>query len=201
MSAQKTGQTLPCMICGEPFYRRRSYIERGIRKSCGKPECKSASMSGANNPFWGRTHDADTLAKIANTKRARGGPKKRTGPPKGYQHTPEARAKISEALRQRWLNNREKMLANHPPKLTPREEQRYRRNFTPLQRREWKAEACVWCEATENLVLDHIIPVMAGGTNHRANAQTLCQPCNIWKMKYVDRPFLLAKLGSEGGRD
>lgn len=200
MPAIKTGQEFPCMVCGAIFYRRRSYIARGIRKTCGKPFCKSASMSGVNNPFWGKTHDEGTLNRIRNTRRSRP-TRKRTGPPKGYKHTPEARQKITEALKRRWAENRDKMLARyaHIKRQRPREELRYRRNFTPLQRKEWKSKKCAWCGSTENLILDHIIPVMCGGDNERSNAQTLCQPCNVWKMAYVDRPLFLAGLGQKVG--
>lgn len=78
-------------------------------------------------------------------------------------------------------------------------EPRYRRNFTEVQRREWLADKCFYCEATEELVLDHIIPVMSGGKRTRANAQTLCGPCNRWKVKFVDKPYHLATLDSEQG--
>jgi 5-methylcytosine-specific restriction endonuclease McrA len=202
MSTIRTGQYFPCMICGKEFYRRASYIRRGIRKTCGDPACKSASMSGPNNPFWGKVHDEETLQRIRETRRARP-PGKKTGPPKGYHHTPEARAKITEALKHRWRENRDKMLAavakaTQSQRLGRNSEPRYRLQFTPMQRRDWKDAQCAWCGATDKLILDHIIPVMCGGTNERKNVQTLCQPCNIWKMRYVDRSLLLAGLGSNG---
>lgn len=189
----RTGQTCKCIICGEDFYRKASYIRRGIRKTCGKRECKSASMSGANNPFWGKSHSPETVERIQAAHRARPHGK-RTGPPKGFKHTPEARAKMTAALKKRWLVNRDKMLAFMEREPRPREELRYRRNFTDVQRELWKGTHCKWCNATEQLILDHIIPVMCGGKNARENAQTLCQPCNMWKMAHVDRPLMLAGL-------
>ena len=199
MPKEKKGQTFPCKICGELVYRRLSQIKRGIRLTCGKRECISAAMSGANNPFWGKSHSPETLERIQQGKRARSGPRKRTGPPKGFKHSPEARAKMSAALKERWRVNRDLMLSRfqHDPK--PREQQRYRFCFTPWQKANWNDTKCVWCDSTENLVLDHIIPVMCGGLNERTNAQTLCQPCNMWKLKHVDRPLFLAGLGSQGG--
>jgi hypothetical protein len=99
--------------------------------------------------------------------------KRRTGPPKGYKHTPEARAKITAALTRRWRENSDAMIAalTKPPK--PRELMRYRKDFTPWQRKEWKGSFCVWCGSSEKLVLDHIIPIVAGGINIEGNAQTL----------------------------
>jgi len=185
------------------LYLRASYIQRGVRKTCGKPECRSAIMSGDSNPFWGKKHDDENRAKIREGRR-RSKPR-RSGPEKGsFKQTPEARAKMSEALRQRWKDRRQFMLdslprgeAHHMRGLHP--EPRYRRNFSPLMRREWTDDKCFWCGSTEKLTLDHILPIMCGGQNTKENAQTLCHPCNLWKMVYVDRP-LMKVLGREGGR-
>lgn len=207
MPREKTGQHIPCMICGTLVYRRKAYLLRGhTRMTCGKPECKSESHRGANNPFWGKEHTEETKAKIDAAIKSRPVPKRKGGPPKGYKHTPEARALMSAAVKERWRTQRDKMLS-----ALPRGEEhmyrkmnyepRYRSNFSPAQRREWGGEKCLWCDATEDLVLDHIIPVMAGGKSVKENAQTLCQPCNLWKMWNVDRPLRLAGLGSQGGPD
>lgn len=37
---------------------------------------------------------------------------------------------------------------------------------------------CVYCGSPENLTIDHIVPRAYGGTNDRANLQTLCARCN-----------------------
>lgn len=194
---RRNGQTFTCPHCGDEFYRKASFIKRGITKTCGKRECISVSMSKENNPFWGKEHSEEVLSKLREAKTAT--PRKKTGPPKGYKHTPEARAKMSEALRLRWATNRDAMLSKFqtPPK--PREEQRYRKNFTPWQRKNWKSDKCLWCEATEDLVLDHVVAVVDGGLNIKENAQTLCRTCNIWKAVYIDRPVFLARLALQGG--
>lgn len=164
--------------------------------TCGARECRSKAVSGENNPFWGKIHDEATRIRIREGKRSRPN-KGRSRMLEGNKQSPEARAKMSEAQRKRWAENRDKILASRAEKRieTPREFLRYRRNFTEVQKQEWKQSFCCWCGAKENLVLDHIIPVMCGGTNVRQNAQTLCQPCNIWKMSHVDRPLFLAGLG------
>lgn len=200
----RSGHMFPCMICGEMFYRRRSYIKRGIHKTCGKPECKSASMSGANNPFWGKTHDQETRAKMLAGRRAN--PPKGTGPRKGvFKQTPEARKLMSDAVRKRWAENRDKMLAalprgldHHLAKLP--EERRYRKEWTPLQRQDWMDCKCAWCGGAERLNLDHIIPIFDGGINERTNAQTLCHPCNLWKNHYVDKPRYFARIRSQAAK-
>ncbi len=198
----KNGRTFICKYCGDEFYRRASHIRRGITKSCGKSECKSAAMSGPNNPFWGQHHSEETKAELSKLQapiRSRRGPRKGT-----FEHTPKAKAAISASLREQWVVNRDARFAAaqkaRATQLAKRlnTEPRHRLAFTPMQKREWKQPQCAWCNATEDLVLDHVVPVVAGGANRRANAQTLCQRCNIWKATYVDRPFLMAILDARG---
>ena len=40
---------------------------------------------------------------------------------------------------------------------------------------------CVKCGSWENLTVDHIVPVVAGGAHHLDNFQTLCGSCNAAK--------------------
>jgi 5-methylcytosine-specific restriction endonuclease McrA len=40
---------------------------------------------------------------------------------------------------------------------------------------------CVCCGKTEDLTVDHIVPLAAGGSNSRRNLQCLCRPCNYAK--------------------
>jgi 5-methylcytosine-specific restriction endonuclease McrA len=146
-------------------------------------------LSGENNPFWNRQHTPE-MKEVMRQKKL-GIPGK--GGLKGYKHTPEARRKMSEAVRQRWIDQRDKMLSNLPrgedhhfhkaPELL-----RHRKGFTDLQRREWTGQSCCYCGTTENLELDHIIPIFDGGMNIQGNAQTLCRHCNVWKTTFVDKP-------------
>jgi 5-methylcytosine-specific restriction endonuclease McrA len=55
-----------------------------------------------------------------------------------------------------------------------------------VRRRIWQRDgwACVACGATEPLTVDHIRPLIRGGTNDDANLQTLCGPCNATKGKH-----------------
>ena len=54
---------------------------------------------------------------------------------------------------------------------------------------------CLKCGNTENLSLDHIIPVTKGGRNDKNNTQVLCMPCNSSKgTRTIDyRPLVLFK--------
>lgn len=40
---------------------------------------------------------------------------------------------------------------------------------------------CRRCGTTDDLTIDHIMPVSRGGTNERSNLQTLCRRCNCSK--------------------
>jgi 5-methylcytosine-specific restriction endonuclease McrA len=40
---------------------------------------------------------------------------------------------------------------------------------------------CVWCGSQKNLQVDHIEPLLKGGTDEDANLRTLCGSCNIKK--------------------
>lgn len=71
---------------------------------------------------------------------------------------------------------------------------RNRREFTPWQKKDWKASSCAWCDCETGLELDHVIPIVAGGYNIKENAQTLCRKCNLWKMKFIDRPYQIAMM-------
>lgn len=201
----KTGQEVACCVCGKMVYKTKAYLERGYQRiTCGSQECKTEKFRGENNPFWGRTHSDDTVSKIRATKAANP-TLGRTGPPKGWSQTPAMREKMRAALKKRWAENRDKMIArlprgedHHYHKAAT--ERRYRKEWTPVQRREWTEAECLWCGSTERLTLDHIIPVVDGGLPERWNAQTLCHPCNLWKLQFVDKPRYLAGLSSKKGQ-
>lgn len=72
-------------------------------------------------------------------------------------------------------------------------------NFTAAQRVEWLGNRCVKCGTVDNLCLDHINPVAAGGLSVKENSQTLCQPCNIWKSNHEDRHLALALKQTQSG--
>lgn len=158
-------------------------------------------LSGENNPFWGRSHDEKTKAVMSERKKLN--PPKGTGPKKGYKHTDEAKAKMSAAVRERWLLHRDVMLANLPrgkdhhfAKLPV--DRRHRKHFSPVQRREWTGTQCAYCGTSEKLELDHIVPIFDGGTNLKSNSQTLCRHCNVWKTTFVDLPRYFAAKSNEG---
>lgn len=111
---------------------------------------------------------------------------------------------MSEALRLRWQNKRVDMLSyckqgNNQPHTEIYNEPRWKVCFTKLQKKEWLGSECLWCDSTDRLTLDHILPVICGGKNIKTNAQTLCDDCNKWKMRHIDLPLYHAVLGHKEG--
>ena len=37
---------------------------------------------------------------------------------------------------------------------------------------------CLWCGATRDLTVDHIVPLSQGGSNESDNLRVLCRKCN-----------------------
>ena len=202
MGRKKTGAIEICPACKEPYHRPRHNILHGTKKTCSL-ECSAIMKRGEGNHFFGRTHTAEAKAIIAAKIHAN--PPKGTGPKKGiFKHTAEAKRKMSEALRERWRTRRADMLSYVKQGLnTPYQEiypePRWKVCFTRAEKRDWVGTECSYCFATDDLVLDHIIPVICGGINEKTNSQTLCQSCNRWKMKYIDRPLYFAIVGSKRG--
>lgn len=50
----------------------------------------------------------------------------------------------------------------------------------------WLREAqpwCSWCGTTADLTVDHIVPLVLGGTNELDNLRVLCRSCNSARKK------------------
>lgn len=53
--------------------------------------------------------------------------------------------------------------------------------------RDWFGARCLCCGATDRLTMDHVVPLIAGGTNTIENLQPLCHSCNSRKQnKTID---------------
>jgi len=51
-------------------------------------------------------------------------------------------------------------------------------------------EGCRKCGTTENLTLNHIVPLSAGGTDKEENLEVLCQKCNNLEYKEIVKKAL-----------
>lgn len=63
----------------------------------------------------------------------------------------------------------------------------------------WFGRQCLVCGATEDLTVDHVVPLSEGGNNAIVNLQILCKPCNSRKhtstVDYRDPLALVQVLG------
>jgi hypothetical protein len=70
------------------------------------------------------------------------------------------------------------------PAQTPRIVGSGRRNITKAKReRIYKRDGyrCVKCGRADRLSIDHIVPLVRGGSKRDSNLQTMCEPCNVAK--------------------
>lgn len=60
-----------------------------------------------------------------------------------------------------------------------------------LSRDKFKCVLCGKTASDDRLEIDHIIPVVAGGTNDSKNLRTLCSECNKGKMLLKERKIII----------
>jgi len=174
-------------------------MKKATKFFCSR-QCVNEFQVGANNPFWDKTHSKETKERVSNSRKGKCSGNQNA---KGYRHTTEAKKRISEASKHLWETQRDKMVNSLPRGVDhiyhkQPELRRHRKEFTPVQRKEWSGNKCSFCGSTEFLELDHIIPIFDGGKNIKENAQTLCRGCNLWKIHYVDLPRYYAALAIQG---
>jgi len=56
---------------------------------------------------------------------------------------------------------------------------------------DYQGNKCVYCDSTENLHADHMIPLSRGGTNFASNMAPACASCNLSKGAKTPEEFLL----------
>lgn len=119
-----------------------------------------------------------------------------------YWENPCNRDKIRAKKRRQYWKNRERILFRRRNDPQMREASRCAcaarqarlrgasGSFTLLEWQEILEQynyRCLACGTTENISIDHIIPVSIGGTNYAANLQPLCKSCNSSKQAhYID---------------
>lgn len=54
---------------------------------------------------------------------------------------------------------------------------------------------CRYCEASEDITADHIIPIVKGGRHSEGNLQPLCKSCNSEKHAKLQIEFIAEKKG------
>lgn len=182
---RRRGQTLTCEVCDNSFYRQASMIEAGKSRFCSEP-CRIKAHEMKLVDRTGPRPNRNMGAKIACMFCGELTYRKRSMIERNIAKTCGKTECISAYGRHLWG------LAPRDPETIalPRPKRKIRAtNFSPLQRKAWLEPKCAYCRTTQNLTLDHIIPVCAGGKSVRENAQTLCGPCNNWKATNLDRPL------------
>lgn len=76
--------------------------------------------------------------------------------------------------------NRRRIAELPTPTPTPRPDERDPQ-WRGRKARVLAAGRCAWCGATKRLTVDHIVPLVAGGSNRLRNLQCLCRSCNLAK--------------------
>lgn len=191
---KRRGVHLKCEVCDGDFYRPQSMVAAGKCRFCSEG-CRQTAFQrkliDRTGPRPERLQGAEIACVICGKARYR----KRSMIDRNIDKTCGEPVCVGAYSRSLWgLPPRDPETARKP-----RHQRKQRRtNFTAKQRREWLGDRCARCGVTENLTLDHVIPVCAGGQSVEGNAQTLCGPCNNWKMKHVDRP-LARKQALSGG--
>lgn len=195
-SRKRAGVTRQCAMCGTDVYSKASKAKRSQKTFCSEA-CRIAAIS----------------ANLIDRKFEQASEKKRTGVrfqccvcgTEKYQRISYYERGVSKTCGNLdCVSAYSRSLWNLPPRSPeqrkkPKGPSRRHSNFTAKQRKEWMGSACTQCGTSDNLCLDHIIPVCAGGLSVRENAQTLCQPCNIRKVKEVDWPLAKAVKQSQSG--
>lgn len=133
---------------------------------------------------------------LLNKQRAYASPDKKAAI-KQYRETPERKERHREWMKQWRIENHDKACQigrRHYKKHVQQylEHNRKRKvrilgvNCT-LTQQEWEAikikygNKCLACGTTENISMDHIVPIALGGTHSADNVQPLCRSCNSKK--------------------
>lgn len=198
-SRKRRGKTVVCEVCGKEFYRKPYHIKTGRSRFCSE-ECRKVGWatelvkpdraSRREKLRKGKTiacMNCGTTAYVKKSFLARNVGKTCGNP-----------VCVSAYSRSLWGLKPHADEIARLPKPKRKDIARRGNNFTAKQRAEWLDTKCAWCRSTDNLALDHMIPVCAGGKAIWDNSQTLCQPCNNWKCEHVDRPMALKQPPSGG---
>lgn len=189
---KRRGSMLTCEVCSAEFYRKPYHIKKGRLRFCSEAcrlRAHQLHMVDRTQPRPKRLRGEMITCMFCKATIYR----KKSMLERNIGKTCGKPACVSAYGRSLWgLAPREELSTR------PKRKYRAGANFNAAQLREWLADKCVYCGTTENLTLDHIIPVCCGGRPTIDNAQTLCGPCNNWKSKHIDRPMARKQLLSGG---
>lgn len=201
-ATHKDGLRTQCSLCRSSA-RRRAYTENAERE-----RIRSQRWREKNPDYGRLRYALNRENERARTQRYREANPETTRATSRKYYKENAEALLSKQRRYREENSKriranERRRREENPDKVSRSQQRWRKENAPLlaahaaNRRARKAaatignpvaikervaaiyeEACVWCGATDNIHVDHIIPLSKGGAHSVENLQALCSSCN-----------------------
>lgn len=186
--AKRTGKTVICSTCRSEFYKKASRVLRDKLHFCSD-QCRIAAIKA--NKIDRKFEQAAQKKRIGTVFPCcicgKEKYQRRSYYNRGVSKTCGSHKCISAYSRSLWglppRSDEERTLKRKRPT------EARATNFTATQRANWLGGECTVCGTSDNLCLDHLIPVCAGGKSVRTNSLTLCQPCNILKLRCFDLPY------------
>ena len=200
--AQSVVSGMICNYCGKEFQ------EAHFNQRLCSPECKRKAIRRAKNKYKKTEKGKATNERWINSEKRKENERRYMQKPRRKKLAVQAQKRYldnsPEAREKKRIRDKEYARTEHGRETNRRAQERYRntengrlvRKITKARRRnapgnftpeEWMAKlekcgnACVNCGATENIEIDHIIPISAGGENTIDNVQPLCRHCNATK--------------------
>lgn len=194
MAKRATSQVKHCNVCG---------VELVVGENCwdGYYKCKDCKL--AYNRRWDAENKAKRRAysqkwrsenprKVRAIRRAHYEKNAEEAREYARQYRQENASRVREYNRQYYEDNREKMLERvrqwklDNPEKHRESERRRRARLNECQLgvvdeeaiRKRCGECCFYCGSSDDLTLDHIVPISSGGTHCTDNLVVACRSCN-----------------------
>jgi len=170
----KTLIALSCANCGASFMRWRSEAAKATTHYCGA-QCQRASRAGDKNPNFRGGPKSYICAQCAT-------PFSRYGECRSSKPTKYCSVVCRIAASRIYVSARAAARAGE--RRREARERATRKDIGYHTELEWQAilrehnHSCAYCQNTENIERDHIIPLSKGGTEMADNIQPLCRTCN-----------------------
>lgn len=185
-----------CTKCGETkdlgdFGKNRTKSD-GLQVYCKACRNKHRRTDKGRNSAYNRSHYRDNREKYISNATS-------------YYENNKDSGRYKDSTRLHYKNNKAKYAAsqkayreNNKDKVNASRQKRRAMvanaagSFTPLDwrsRLDYYGGKCVYCGSTENIEIEHRIPLSRGGTNFPANLVPACKSCNCSKGTKTEKEF------------